>query len=154
MVLPAASLSPRVSLPVPLWRRVLFHPLMAVPLVACLYAGVAGRDGAVAVAGGAAEAAVPADGVFLTDGEGRLLESESLLGVGQAHLTRVFHQVLEQGGGGGGEVAAAAEVLKRVRSAAAERRQPLPELIRLHRSSFERRPDGVLTERSHSVTDG
>jgi hypothetical protein len=155
---------PNGAAPVPLWRRIVFHPLMVLPLFILLTQEL--RESAYPFSNFPMYSN-PADWddyIYLTDGQDRPIGVQPHTGVSTAKLGKIFNHSLKAHGLRQSaqkrnappdiEAAVGREVLAKARGWAEGRRRPLPEPTRLYRVIVERQPDGTITERSHLVTEG
>ena len=148
----------------PLWRRIIFHPLMILP-------------GFIVITQKAKEKAYPFsnfpmysnpsewdDYIYLTDGQDQPLAVQPFTGVSTAKLGKIFNTEMKKHGLKQSiqkrnappdiEAAVGREVLTKARRWAENRRRPLPQPTRLYRVIVERTPNGELSEQGHFVTEG
>jgi hypothetical protein len=155
---------PNGAAPPPLWRRIVFHPLMALPV----FIFITQRLGETAYPfSNFPMYSNPADWddyIYLTDGEDRPIGVQPHAGVSTAKLGKLFNRLMKDHGLRQSaqkrnappdvEAVVGRKVLAKAREWAEGRRRPLPEPTRLYRVIVELQPDGTLTERSHLVTEG
>lgn len=156
--------APPTPPPPPLWRRILFHPLMAVPLFIVITQQLGEKGYPFSNFPMYSNPSDWEDYIYLTDGEDRPIGVQPHVGMSSAKLNKVFNNTMKNHGLKLSAVKRNAppevekkvgdEVLQKARRWAENRKRPLPEPTRLYRVIIERQPDGRLTERTHRVTEG
>jgi hypothetical protein len=152
------------SAPVPRWRRIVFHPLWALPIF--LFVTQKARESAYPLSHFAMYSN-PSDWddyIYLTDAQNQPLAVQHATGVSVAKLGKVFNNSLKAHGLRQSaqkrdaprdiEAAVGLEVLAKARRWSENRRRPLPQPTRLYRVIVERTGDGGLSERTHLVAEG
>lgn len=155
---------PPAAPPPPLWRRVLLHPLMAVPLFIVLTQQLGEKGYPFSNFPMYSNPSDWDDYIYLTDGQDQPIGIQPHVGISSAKLNKVFNNTMKEHGLRQSAVKrnAPPEVEKKIGEAvmaearqwAENRRRPLPVPTRLYRVIIERQPDGRLTERTHLVTEG
>ena len=156
--------APVVATPRPMWWRVVFHPLMAVPLFIVITQKLEEKWYPFSNFPMYSNPSEWDDYIYLTDGQDRPIGVQPHAGVSSAKLNKVFNNTMKKHGLKQSEVKRNAppdvekkvgdEVLGVARGWAENRQRPLPQPTRLYRVIIERQPDGRLTERAHLVTEG
>lgn len=156
--------APPVAPPPPMWRRILFHPLMAVPLFIVITQQLGEKGYPFSNFPMYSNPSEWDDYIYLTDAQDQPVGVQPHVGISSAKLNKVFNNTMKDHGLRQSAVKRNAppevekkvgdEVLLKARRWAENRKRPLPQPTRLYRVIIERQSDGRLTERAHLVTEG
>lgn len=148
----------------PRWRRIVFHPLWALPAFIVITQKLKEKAYPFSNFPMYSNPGEWDDYIYLTDNQDQPLGVQPITGVSVAKLGKIFNNSMKAHGlkqsvqkrNAPPEVEAVVgrEVLTKARRWAENRRRPLPQPTRLYRVIVERNSNGELTERRHLVTEG
>ena len=160
----AVTTPPTPPPPAPRWRRILFHPLMAVPLFIIISQQLGEKGYPFSNFPMYSNPSDWDDYIYLTDAQNQPIGIQPHVGMSSAKLNKVFNNTMKDFGLRQSAVKrnappeieskVGAEVLAKARRWSENRQRPLPQPTRLHRVIIELQPDGRLTERTHFVAEG
>jgi hypothetical protein len=145
------------------WRRVLFHPLMALPAFIVLTQELEERCYPFSHFPMYSNPVEWDDYIYLTDATGTVVGTNHHTGLSASKLNKTFNRKMKDAGLRSSasrrnadpvlESKAGAQVLEWARQLAERRKRPLPRPVRLMRVIIERRGD-ALVETPHMVAEG